>query len=282
VTQIAVHPATELQLAPAAVATARPGRLRRTASRRPWLLAISFLSVLSGLVAWELISRLVVDDPLFLTGPTQIVHRFFEMLGEEGFLENIRVSSTEFGVGMAFSIGIGVPMGLVLALVPPLRAALQPWISGLYSTPTIALAPLFILWFGLGLEGKVVVVVLVALFPILINTEAGVRQADGDLVEMARALGLKGLPLFFRIHLRAALPFILTGIRLSIGKAIIGVVVAELFGARAGLGYQITVSSQAYDTAGLFVAVGLLAIAGVTLSALVQVLERRAAPWLTR
>jgi NitT/TauT family transport system permease protein len=251
-------------------------------ARFPRLRVISVLSLLVGVLAWELVSDFVVNDPLFLAGPSAVFRRFLEMVNNEYLLYQMQVSGIEFGVGMLVSIGVGVPLGLALALLPDLRAALRPWISGLYSTPTVALAPLFILWFGLGLQGKVVVVVLVAVFPIVINTEAGVMQADYDQIEMARVLGWHGTRLFLRVHLRSALPFILTGIRLAIGKGIIGVVVAELFGARAGLGYQITVSSQAYDTAGLFAAVGILAVAGVGLSAMVQLLENASAPWRRR
>jgi NitT/TauT family transport system permease protein len=259
-----------------------PGPWRRLSARFPRLRVISALSVLVGVLAWELVSDFVVNDPLFLAGPSAVFRRFLEMVNNEYLLYQMQVSGIEFGVGMLVSIGVGVPLGLALALLPDLRAALRPWISGLYSTPTVALAPLFILWFGLGLQGKVVVVVLVAVFPIVINTEAGVMQADYDQIEMARVLGWRGTRLFLRVHLRSALPFILTGIRLAIGKGIIGVVVAELFGARAGLGYQITVSSQAYDTAGLFAAVGILAVAGVGLSAMVQLLENASAPWRRR
>jgi NitT/TauT family transport system permease protein len=264
---------------PSAFAGRPPGRRNRLSVRLPRRNIISVLSLLTGAVAWELISDFVVRDPLFLTGPRQVFRRFLQMVAHEHLLYQMQVSGTEFGVGMLVSICAGVPLGLALALLPNLRAALRPWISGLYSTPTVALAPLFILWFGLGLQGKVVVVVLVAVFPILINTEVGVMQADHDQIEMARVLGWHGHQLFLRVHLRSALPYILTGIRLAIGKAIIGVVVAELFGARAGLGYQITVSSQAYDTAGLFAAVGILAVAGVGLSAAVQLLENALAPW---
>ncbi|MCW2874853.1 ABC transporter permease [Actinacidiphila oryziradicis] len=263
--------------------TGRPsGRWSRLPVRFPRRRAISVLSVLVGALGWEIVSDFVVHDPLFLTGPSAVFRRFLEMVAHESLLYQMQVSGIEFGIGMLVSIGIGVPLGLALALLPNLRAALRPWISGLYSTPTVALAPLFILWFGLGLQGKVVVVVLVAVFPIVINTEVGVMQADHDQIEMARVLGWSGHQLFLRVHLRSALPFVLTGIRLAIGKAIIGVVVAELFGARAGLGYQITISSQAYDTAGLFAAVGILAVAGVGLSAMVQLLENALAPWRRR
>jgi NitT/TauT family transport system permease protein len=267
---------------PSASAGRPPRRWRPSSGRLTRRRAISVLSLLTGALAWELIADFVVHDPLFLTGPTAVFRRFLAMVAHDGLLYQMQVSGIEFGVGMLVSIGVGVPLGLALALLPNLRAALRPWISGLYSTPTVALAPLFILWFGLGLQGKVVVVVLVAMFPIVINTEVGVMEADYDQIEMARVLGWSGSRLFLRVHLRSALPFILTGIRLAIGKAIIGVVVAELFGARAGLGYQIMVSSQAYDTAGLFAAVAILAVAGVGLSAMVQQLENASAPWRRR
>jgi NitT/TauT family transport system permease protein len=240
---------------------------------------MSVVSVLLGLTAWELISRYMVDNKLFLVGPIDILQRVGTMFSDEDLMHDVIVSGQEFGGGMVLSIVIGIPVGLLVALSPGIRAVLQPWISALYATPTIALSPLFILWFGLDPIGKVLVITLVGVFAVIVNTETGTRETPPDLVEMARIMGLKGFGLFTQVYIRSAFPFILTGIRLAIGKCIIGVVVAELFGAQAGLGLRIQEAQLAFDMAGLFVCVIVLAVTGVLLTAIAQAIENKFAPW---
>jgi NitT/TauT family transport system permease protein len=240
---------------------------------------MSVASVLLGLTAWELISRYMVDNKLFLVGPIDILQRVGTMFSDEDLMHDVIVSGQEFGGGMVLSIVIGIPVGLLVALSPGIRAVLQPWISALYATPTIALSPLFILWFGLDPIGKVLVITLVGVFAVIVNTETGTRETPPDLVEMARIMGLKGFGLFTQVYIRSAFPFILTGIRLAIGKCIIGVVVAELFGAQAGLGLRIQEAQLAFDMAGLFVCVIVLAVTGVLLTAIAQAIENKFAPW---
>jgi NitT/TauT family transport system permease protein len=156
---------------------------------------------------------------------------------------------------------------------------LNPWISGLYATPIIALAPLFILWFGIGIWSKVAVVASLVLFPVIINTDAGVRNADRQLIEAVRSFGASKLQLFTKVSLPAALPFILAGLRLGVGRGLIGVVVGELFGARAGLGFMITQAAEVFNMPQLFAGVVVLAAAGIVLTAAFQALERHLVPW---
>jgi ABC-type nitrate/sulfonate/bicarbonate transport system permease component len=159
------------------------------------------------------------------------------------------------------------------------RSIATPWISALYSTPTVALSPLLILWFGLGIWSKVIVVFIVSVFPVLVNTQAGIEGADERLVETARAFGARRVQIFTKVLLPSAVPFIVAGLRLGIGRALVGVVVAELFGATSGLGYLITVSSQVFDMGALFAAVVILAGAGVISTEVIKIIERRIAPW---
>jgi NitT/TauT family transport system permease protein len=159
------------------------------------------------------------------------------------------------------------------------RDYVQPWISGFYSTPLIALAPLFILWLGIGIVSKVAVVFAMALFPITINTTAGIKNTDQDLIDVARAFGYSRSDIFRKVLLPSALSFIVTGFRLAVGRGIVAVVVAEFFGSRGGLGYLILVSSQSFAMDRLLLAVLLLAFTGVIGIGLVGRLERRLAPW---
>jgi NitT/TauT family transport system permease protein len=156
---------------------------------------------------------------------------------------------------------------------------MQPWISGLYATPTIALAPLFILWLGIGIWSKVLVVIFLVLFPVTINTEAGLRTTSERLIEMLRSFGATPRQIFFKVSLPSALPFILAGLKLGIGRGLIGVVVAELFGSRAGLGRLISQSADAFNMPELFAGVIVLAVAGIAMTAGFGWVERRLVPW---
>lgn len=236
-------------------------------------------SIVGGFVVWELVAQLVIRDKLFLVPPTAIVTRFFALWSSNGIQPHIATSGVEFVFGFAAAGVVGVLVGLLLGTNTLARSALTPWVSAIYSTPTVALAPLLILWFGLGLFSKIVVVFLVAVFPVLVNTQVGIEGADQRLIETARAFGANGRQIFTKVLLPSAVPFIVAGLRLGVGRGLVGIVVAELFGARAGLGYFINISSQIFDMGGLFVAVILLAGAGVVTTEALRIVERRIAPW---
>src|SRR5581483_5875778 len=189
-----------------------------------------------GLLLWEVISRFLIANQLFLASPTQILKAIYDLTlaGEMG--RHIAASGAEFLLGYVIASFIGVSFGFGMANSEGFRRALQPWISGFYATPTIALAPLFILWLGIGIWSKVLVVITLVLFPVTINTEAGLRQTSDRLVEMLKSFGANARQIFFKVSLPSAVPFILAGLKLGIGRGLIGVVVAELFGSRAGLG----------------------------------------------
>jgi NitT/TauT family transport system permease protein len=237
------------------------------------------LSILAGLLLWELVARYIVNDKLFLVAPSAILIRFGDLWATGDLQRNIIASGEEFVLGMLAASIVGILAGLVLATNAPIRAALSPWVSAIYSTPTVALAPLLILWFGLGLLSHLFVVFLVAVFPVLVNTQTGIENADEQLAETARAFGASRQQIFAKVLLPGAVPYIIAGLRLGIGRAVVGVVVAELFGAKAGLGFLITVSSQTFDMGALFVSVLILAAAGVVSSEGIKLIERRIAPW---
>ena len=151
--------------------------------------------------------------------------------------------------------------------------------SLLYATPILALGPLFILWFGIGIVSKIAVIFLVAMFPIMVNSYVGLTTTETTLIEVARSLGANGPQIYVKVRLPSAVPYIVAGLRLGTARALVGVVVAEMFGARAGLGYLILAAAQRFDTAALFVGVFILAIAGVVSVEFLKWLEVRLAPW---
>ncbi len=238
-----------------------------------------FLSVSGGLLFWELVSRFIVANQLFLAAPTEIVRAIYALTltGEMG--RHVWISGIEFIIGYAIASVVGIAVGFGMASSVRFKQAMQPWISGLYATPTIALAPLFILWLGIGIWSKVLVVIFLVLFPVTINTEAGLRTTSERLIEMLKSFGATRSQIFFKVSLPSALPFILAGLKLGIGRGLIGVVVAELFGSRAGLGRLISQSADAFNMPELFAGVIVLAVAGIAMTAGFGWLEKRLVPW---
>ena len=238
-----------------------------------------FLSIAGGLVAWELVGRLVISNSLFLATPTQIAAQIYNLMRSGELFIHMGVSGAEFGIGLIISIILGIALGFLIATNKIASAILGPWISALYATPTVAIAPLIILWFGIGLWSKVFVVIINATFPMIINTETGLRATDPKLIEAVRCFGASPLQIFWNVMLPSALPYILAGVRLSVGRAIVSVVVGELFGSRAGLGFMITQASEVFNMPRLFAAVVVLALVGVILTAGARYLERVLQPW---
>jgi len=237
------------------------------------------MSILAGIALWEFLSRLVVANALFLAAPTQIFAAIYNLAITGQLWPHIAISAAEFAIGYVIASLLGIVIGFAMASSEVGKKILQPWIAGLYATPTIALAPLFILWLGIGIWSKVLVVIFLVLFPVTINTEAGLRTTSARLMEMMRSFGATPWQIFFKLSLPSAVPFILAGLKLGIGRGLIGVVVAELFGSRAGLGRLISQSADAFNMPELFAGVVILAVAGIVMTAGFTRLERMVVPW---
>ena len=238
------------------------------------------LSVLGGLLLWEIVSRFFIANPLFLAAPSEIMRALYNLAVTGQLWHHMAVSGVEFLLGYVIASVLGIALGLAMASSATMKQAFQPWVSGLYATPTIALAPLFILWMGIGVWSKVIVVASLVLFPVTINTEAGLRTTSERLIEMLRSFGATRRQIFLKVSLPSAVPFILAGLKLGIGRGLIGVVVAELFGSRAGLGQLISQSADAFNMPDLFAGVVVLAVAGIALTAGFGLLERKLVPWV--
>jgi NitT/TauT family transport system permease protein len=235
------------------------------------------LSVLVTLAVWEWYGRGV--DPIFMSYPTGIVAAVPRMLATGELQAAFWVSLQGLLIAIALAIGVGVPLGLLTGRYRTADDLLDVQITALYSTPHVALLPLLIVWFGVGATAKVVLIYLSAFFPIIINTHSGVRNIGHGLVEVALAEGASERQVFAKIIVPAALPFIMTGIRLAMGRAVTGMVVAEMFIASNGLGTSIQRYSAAFATDKFFVVLIVLALMGVGLTEFVRGLERWLTPW---
>lgn len=240
---------------------------------------VGFFSVAGGLLIWEALSRFFVANALFLAAPSQVIVAIGKLAATGQLQRHVEISAAEFGLGYVIASFLGIGLGLAMASSVTAKQALQPWVSGLYATPTIALGPLFILWMGIGIWSKVIVVALLVLFPVAINTEAGLRTTSERLIETLRSFGATRWQIFTKVSLPSATPFILAGLKLGIGRGLIGVVVAELFGSRAGLGQLISQSADSFNMPFLFAAVVILAGAGIAMTAGFSWIERRLVPW---
>lgn len=236
-------------------------------------------SFIIAAVLWEFLARVVVNNPLFLSSLTEIAERGVQLWQSGELQTHIWVSFVEFAGGYFLAAVVGILGGIGMAASRNARGFFDPWISMLYSTPILALGPLFILWLGIGITSKIAVIFLTAVFPILINTLVGLTTTDRILLDVARSLGATRQQVYLKVRMPSALPYIIAGLRLSVARALVGVVVAELFGARAGLGFLILMSAQSFDTAAMFVGVIILAVAGVVSVAALKWVEQSMAPW---
>jgi NitT/TauT family transport system permease protein len=236
-------------------------------------------SLLVALAVWEVVARFVVHNTLFLAGPVAVAQKAVQLWSTGELQTNLWTSFVEFSLGFTASAAAGVGFGIVLANSRKTRQYVDSWISMMYATPLIALGPLFILWMGVGVGSKIAIIFLTAVFPILINTVAGLTTTDPQLIEVARSFGANRLQIYQKIRLPAALPFIIVGLRLGIARALVGIVVAEFFGARSGIGFMILSSAQTFDTASMFLGIIILAVAGVVSVEFLKWLEDALAPW---
>ncbi len=237
------------------------------------------IAVVLFVAAWEAVMRLGMVNPLFTSAPSRIVATFIQLTHEGTLGNDIRVSGTEFLVGYSLAVVVGILIGVGMGWYRDVSAVLQPFVSALYSTPRIALLPLLIIWLGIGVWSKVAVVFLVAVFQILISTEAGVRAADESLVRTARSFGATDRQIFTTIVLPGAVPFLVAGLRLGLGQALIGIVVGELYAATAGIGYEIAVAGETFQTDRVFVGIVILASASIILMWCLRRLEMKFESW---
>lgn len=241
---------------------------------------LKIASVAAGLLLWHVLAVYVINDTTLLVSPMVVVRTAYDMLFVTGELyPHLFASSWIFFYGFILAIVAGVPLGFVMALSPVVRDYVNPWMATLYTTPRIAFAPVLLLWFGIGGGSKIAIVFLGCVFPILINSYYGMRVVNREYVELARSFRLRPWALFVKILLPASIPFILSGIRLAIGRGLTGVAIAEWFGATEGLGYLVFFAGQTLNVPTLFVGVAAFALLGILGFELVRRFENYVTPW---
>lgn len=248
--------------------------------KRRGALAIRLLSFVAVVAVWEFYGRSV--NPILFTYPSAIAAAFRELVASGELQDSLGQSLEILLYGLLLSIGVGIPAGVLIARYRTVELASDFYINALYSTPMVAFVPLIVLWFGFRIPAKVVIVFLFMVFPILINTQHGVRHVDRGLLEVARAFCSTERQLWGDVVLPSALPFIAAGLRLAIGRGLVGMVIAEFYTSLAGLGYMIVRYANVFETDKLFVPIVVLMTMGVLLVQGARALELWIAPWQRR
>jgi NitT/TauT family transport system permease protein len=248
-----------------------------SARLRPFLLGT--VSLLTILAAWQILVDTSVLDPFLVASPTKVASALADQASSGILWRNIRVSGVELLICLALSTAVGIPLGIVLGWYRRAGLALEPLVWLQYSIPIIALYPVFTAMFGLGSTAVIAMAFLLTVSPIIINTERGVRSVDRTLVRTAQAFGASDGELFRKVVLPASLPLVMAGMRLAIGRALIGVAVGELFAGTAGLGWSISYYGGLLKTTDMLASVIVVGLIGVLLSMLASALEHRLDSW---
>jgi sulfonate transport system permease protein len=249
-------------------------RRRRTQLRN---LGIRVISLAIALSLWQLAAANV--DPVLFTSPTKVAVAAVDMVLSGDLWNYLWPSLIVLAIGLCLAVVFGIGIGLLLARFQILDVGLTVYITFLYSIPSVALVPLIVLWAGYETKAKVIILFLFAFFPMVINTYQGVKAVDPKLLEVGRAFRCSERQLWANIVLPAALPFVVTGIRLAVGRGMIGMVLADLYTAISGIGYLIVLTGARFEIDKMFVPIVTLGLLGVTLTAILRVCEKRVAPW---
>ncbi|MFC0452211.1 ABC transporter permease [Rhodococcus jostii] len=258
----------------------------RTTSRRKMrlgptlkLLTLQVLLLIVALAMWQAAVEIGWIDPFFVSEPTAVIERLREVLVDKELYVDVAFTMQNVLVGFALSAVTGVASACIMYKFPLLQKVVDPYILALYSTPRIAIAPLFIIWFGIGPASKIALVFSLCYFIMLLNTYAGLTNVDQRLISQVKMMGASDWFIFRRVSLPASVPWLLSGTRVGLGFALIGAVVGELIISEHGLGLRISRASGLFDTTGVFTYLIIVAALGVILDQAVRLLEKSLSSW---
>jgi NitT/TauT family transport system permease protein len=229
--------------------------------------------------AWEYVPGWLGVDEFVLPRPSQIVEIFFEQLGQAAFWHNFWVTVQEAGLGFVIAVVVAVLIGTAVAQITLLERTVLPYIVAFQSVPKVALAPMFVVWFGFGLASKIVMATIIAFFPILINVIAGLKSADNDKIEMLTSFGASRFQVFRMARFPSALPYIFAGLQSGVVFSILGAIVGEYIGAQEGLGYQLMQANYRFDIPAMFAVLIVLSIMGMIAHGVVKLCQRKFVFW---
>jgi ABC-type nitrate/sulfonate/bicarbonate transport system permease component len=242
-------------------------------------LLLGLLSVALFLAAWQAVFLFVPFNPLFISKPSLIAASFYEMVMSGELFRELLVSAVPFAYGFTAAVVVGVTVGIVMGWRTRVGYALDPMMTVFYASPLVALAPLVIVFFGVGVSGKAIIIFLLSVFPFIFNAQAGVKAVDRLLVNVVRSLGGGEKDLYLKIVVPSVLPYIVAGARIAIGRGLIGILVAEFFAASEGIGYSIARYGDLFALDKMFACIVAIMIIAVIMTEGIRWAERAAFPW---
>ena len=238
------------------------------------------IAVVLFLIVWELVGNVYqLINPMFMSAPSLIAKAGVELFRSGEIWNDLYVSGVEFAWGFALSVVVGIPFGIGIGWYKKMAYIFDPFINAMNATPRVALLPLIIIWLGIGILSKIGIIFIGAVFPLMINTRDGVKTTPITLVDAARSFGASQWQIFKSVVVPSTVPFVLTGLRLAVGRALIGVFVGELYAATAGIGFMITVAGATFQTDKVFVGILIFIITGLVVTDILDRIERRFDEW---
>jgi len=242
-------------------------------------LLLGLLSVALFLAAWQAVFLFVPFNPLFISKPTLIAASLYELIVTGTLFHDLAVSAVPFVYGFSAAIVVGIALGIVMGWRVRVGYALDPLMTVFYASPLVALAPLVIVFFGVGVSGKAIIIFLLSVFPFIFNAQAGVKAVDRLLINVVRSLGGTEKDLYLKVIVPSVLPYIVAGARIAIGRGLIGVLVAEFFAASEGIGYAIARYGDLFALDKMFACIVAIMVIAVVMTEGIRWAERSAFPW---
>src|SRR5215470_2858049 len=265
---------TDTDWVAAATAPANAGELNH---RRVVLARIAVMAAILGV--WQLVVAVGWVDAFWISTPWLIVHELWQLVASGSLVSDVAITIYEALIAFVVSSALGIVCGLMLARSPFWDEVLAPLVLALNSLPRVALAPLIILWFGIGVIAKVVTAFTLVFFILLVNTLGGAKNVDDDILTIARLMGASERDILWKVTLPSALPWIFAGLNLGLTYSLLGVIVAEILASNQGLGYVIASSAATFNTAGVFAGLITLAVVAWAFSALMRYAEAHLLRW---
>jgi NitT/TauT family transport system permease protein len=237
------------------------------------------LAIVLFFAAWQAIFLFVPFDPLFISKPSLIFAGLVDLIDSGDLFHDLAVSAVPFFIGLGAAVVIGVPLGIVMGWRQRVGYALDPLMTVFYASPLVALSPLLVIFFGVGISGKAIIVFVLSVFPFIFNAYAGVHAVDRLLINVVRSLGGGEWDLYRKVIFPSVLPYIVAGARIAVGRALIGVLVGEFFAASEGIGYAISRFGDIFSIDRMFACILVVMVIAVVLTEGIRWAERSAFPW---
>jgi NitT/TauT family transport system permease protein len=247
--------------------------------RRHSKVLLGALSVAMFFAAWQAVFLFVPFNPLFITKPNLILESLLRLLRDGDLLRDLAVSAVPFVYGFSAATVVGITIGVIMGWRARVRYALDPLMTIFYASPLVALAPLVIVFFGVGVSGKAIIIFVLSVFPFIFNAQAGVRAVDRLLINVVRSLGGSERDLYLKVIVPSVLPYIVAGARIAVGRGLIGILVGEFFAASEGIGYAIARFGDLFALDKMFACILCIMVIAVVMTEGIRWAERAAFPW---